>query len=94
MTDQELDLMERLWKRGVSAARIAACLNYSTSAVVVTAMRHRDRFPMRRGRSTDSETRKFWILKIKSGEVTAEQVANELGLKRHTVMRWVSESNT
>lgn len=92
MTSQELDVMERLWNRGATASMIAERLGYSVSAVLVTAMRNRDRFPLRRGRSTNRETRELWVSRIESGEVTLEQVAETLGLRPVTVYRWVNGS--
>lgn len=92
MTDQELEVMERLWNRGVTASKIAAHLGYSTSGILVTAMRNRDRFPKRRASSTDEETRDLWVSRIKSGEVTSEQVAEILGLRPRTVAGWVKWS--
>ena len=92
MTNQELDVMERLWNRGVTASRIAERLGYSVSAVLVTAMRNRDRFPLRRGRSTNRETRELWVSRIEAGEVTLDQVAETLGLRPMTVYRWVNGS--
>ena len=92
MTSQELDVMERLWNSGATASRIADYLGYSTSAVLFTSVRNRDRFPLRKGRSTDRETRELWVSRIESGEVTPEQVAETLGLRPVTVYRWVNGS--
>lgn len=47
MTEDELVVMEHLWKRGVPTAKIAEHLGYTQSNVLVTAFRNRDRFPKR-----------------------------------------------
>jgi IS30 family transposase len=48
MTDDELDLMERLWRAGMPSKQIARLLGYSDHTIRARACRDRERFPYRR----------------------------------------------
>lgn len=89
MTDAELAEMERLWKRGVTTAKIAEKLHYTQSNVLVTAFRYRGRFPKRQGMKHDQDTRELWVARIRAGRYTIEQAADRLDVHPETIKRWL-----
>ena len=89
MTDDELMVMEHLWKRGVPTRKIAEHLGYTQSNVLVTAFRYRDRFPKRQGMKHDQDTRELWVARIRAGRYTIEQAAEKLDVHPETIRRWL-----
>ena len=55
MTDDELDLMERLWAAGMPTKQIARVLWYCDHTIRARACRDRERFPYRRKRKEESK---------------------------------------
>lgn len=87
MTDDELALMERLWREGVPTKVIASRLCYSVRTVLSRASRDRRRFP-RRYAKTSKEDREKWVRRIDDGEATIKQAMEALGVSRSTIAKW------
>lgn len=89
MTEEELIVMEHLWRRGVPTRKIAEHLGYTQSNVLVTAFRNRDRFPKRYNAKRDYRTIELWVARIRAGRYTIEQAAEKLEVHPETIRRWL-----
>lgn len=91
LTPEQLDEMERMWAAGVSAQHIADTLGVTKQQVHTTAMCDRGRFPYRH-RFLSQSVKDEWVDRIIEGKATYKQAAEELGVGRSTVRRWVTLS--
>lgn len=79
MTDDELDLMERLWRAGMPSKQIARLLGYSDHTIRARASHDRGRFPYRRLTPTPAE-REAWVALMLSGDATPADAAAACGV--------------
>ena len=90
MTEQELALLERLWRGSMPIKQIARHMGYSVDTIRVNTGRHRERFPKRRKSFTQKE-RDQWADRVLSGELDAADVARSAEVAVSTIHRWARE---
>lgn len=89
MTEQELAVLERLWRGSMPIKQIARRMGYSADTIRVNTARHRERFPKRRKSFTQQE-RDQWADRVLCGTDAAE-VAHRAGVAVSTINRWARE---
>ena len=87
MTNDELDLMERLWREGMPSKQIARRLGYSDHTVRSRACHDRERFPRRRREPTPAE-RGTWVALMLSGDATPADAAAACGVTVECARMW------
>lgn len=87
MTNDELDLMERLWRAGMPSKQIARLLGYSDHTVRTRASHDRERFPYRRLTPTPAE-REAWVALMLSGDATPAAAAAACGVTVECARIW------
>jgi len=88
MTEDELDMLERLYAGPMPIRQIATRLGYSVFTVQEELARDRDRFPYRHKRFSRGE-RERWVARIRAGKATPRQAAKALGVSPVTISKWV-----
>lgn len=91
MTDDELDVFERMWADGIPMSDIANALSFSARYLNSVARKNRERFPLRHAWSTekrvyDSETLERAGEMFDSG-MSIRGVAKELGISPSSAYR-------
>lgn len=81
---------QQLWERGLPVAKIAKMLGYSRDYLYTYVKDRRDRFP-RRYKQFSKDTRAKMGEIVRDGSVSAERVANVLGVCVETVRKWARE---
>ena len=89
MTEQELALLERLWRGSMPIKQIARRMGYSADTIRVNTARHRERFPKRRKSFTQDE-RDQWADRVLGG-MDAADVARRAGVAVSTINHWARE---
>ena len=89
MTEQELALLERLWRGSMPIKQIARRMGYSVDTIRANTRRHRERFPKRRKSFTQDE-RDQWADRVLGG-MDAAEVARRAEVAVSTINRWARE---
>ena len=89
MTEQELALLERLWRGAMPIKQIARHMGYSADTIMVNTARHRERFPKRRKSFTQDE-RDQWADRVLGG-MDAADAARRAEVAVSTINRWARE---
>jgi transposase len=89
MTEQELAVLERLWRGSMPIKQIARRMGYSADTIRVNTARHRERFPKRRKSFTQQE-RDQWADRALGG-MDAADVARSAEVAVSTINRWARE---
>ena len=89
MTEQELALLERLWRGSMPIKQIARHMGYSVDTIRVNTGRHRERFPKRRKSFTQGE-RDQWADHALGG-MDAADAARRAEVAVSTIHRWARE---
>lgn len=87
MTEQELALLEQLWRGSMPIKQIARHMGYSVDTIRVNTGRHRERFP-KRHKSFTQEERDQWADRVLSGELTPIRAAVLAGCGASAVRKW------
>ena len=88
MTEDELDMLEKLYAGPMPLRQIATRLGYGVDTVQKELARDRDRFPYRHKRISRGE-RERWVARIRAGKATPRQAAKALGVSPVTISKWV-----
>lgn len=93
MTEQELDMLERLWNDGVAVKVIADELGYTVRTINYTVSKDRERFPLRQKRTDETpyQTRERWVARIRAGRATVAQAALATGVTQSQVYKWMKD---
>lgn len=89
MTEQELAVLERLWRGSMPIKQIARRMGYSADTIRVNTARHRERFPKRRKSFTQQE-RDQWADRVLGG-MDAADAARRAEVAVSTIHRWARE---
>lgn len=88
MTEKELDVMESLWREGLSAKRIASETGYCVQYIYWIANRYRDRFPYRR-HIPDPAYKELIIERVLAGRMSITEASRKLNIHYESVRKVV-----
>lgn len=91
MTASELRRVKDMWDMGLPVKQIAYEVGYSNQYIYTIARCNREQFPRRcrAHQSFDEGTKQMWARRVSSGESTIVNAANQCGVSRVTIRKWV-----